>query len=219
MPERFDFACFLLKPEMPSPQSAISGAVATFPDRIGSASKAMVLDVRSKRAVTQTWPAGRALLQKHPGPTELLFVYHSSLKTSGGYVCISFRRTTLAAELVVSLEDMAIADEDAEITEACLRLRCPGLGLASDCVVAAGGELGGDEMPGTPAQLLNTLMAPMSLARWIACDGARLPEDHFGFEVVCRSGATSVLHRSSDGPAHTVANRRVSSVRRVVRGT
>lgn len=183
MPERFSFACFLLKPEMPSPESAFSGAVAAFPDRIGSASKTMVLDARSNHIVTQKWPVGRTLLQKHPRPTELLFVYHSSLKTSGSYVCISFGRTTLAAELVVSLEDMAIAGEDAEITEACLRLRGVGLGLASDCVVAAGGELGGVGAQETPAQFLNALIAPGSLARWIAYAEARLPEDHFGFEV------------------------------------
>jgi hypothetical protein len=39
------------------------------------------------------------------------------------------------------------------------------------------------------------LMAPGSLARWIAYAEARLPENHFGFEVVCRSAGTCVLRR------------------------
>jgi hypothetical protein len=196
MPERFNFACFLSKPDMPSPASAISAASAAFPDHIGSPIEAMVLDVRSYRTETQRWPTGEILLHKYPGPTELLFAYNSSLRSNAGRVCISFRRTIGTATMIVSLEDMAISGQGGEIAEACSRLHSYGLALATDCIVAAGGEIGIDGAPETPTQVLAAMMAPSSLARWIAYDAARLPEGHLGFEVVCRGGRTCVLRRN-----------------------
>jgi hypothetical protein len=195
MSERFGFACFLPEPHLTSPASAISAAAAALPDRIGSPIEAMVLDVQSNRTEKRQWPTGETLLHRHPGPTELLFVYYASLRSNSGRICIGFRRTMVAATITVSLEDMAIADQDAEIAGACRRLRSFGLASAADCVVAAGGEIAFDENAETSEQALATLLVPLSLAQWIACDGAMLPRGYLGFEVACRVGSTCVLRR------------------------
>jgi hypothetical protein len=195
MPERFGFACFLSTPDVPSPASVISAAVAAFPDRIGSPIEAMVLDVRSNRSETQPWPTGETLLRRHPGPTELLFAYFASLRSNSGRVCVSFGWTKVAARITISFEDMAIADQEAEIQQACQRLHRLGFASAMDTVVAAGGEIGFDGELEAATQALATMLAPLSLAQWIACDAGILPQYHTYFGIICRAGSTCVLRR------------------------
>jgi hypothetical protein len=197
MPERFNFACVLFEPHLPSPESAISSVAAAFPDRIGSPVEVVVHDVGSKYTESQRWPTGQVLLGRPLGPTELLFVYYLSLRTTSGRVCISYKRGMFMITLTVSLEDMAIADEGVEVSEACLQLRNFGLGFATDCIVAAGGEIEFNGAPQTPAEALATMIAPFSLAQWIACEAAPPPEGHFGFEVVRQTGRTCVLSRNN----------------------
>ena len=68
---------------------------------------------------------------------------------------VSFGRTRVAATMTISLEYMAIADQEAEIRQACQRLHRLGIAAAVGTVVAAGGEIGFDgELVGTTQALV-----------------------------------------------------------------
>jgi len=196
MSERFGFACFLYGPKFQSPASAISTASAAFPDRIGMPVEAMVLDVQSDRQEVRPWPGGEALLHHAPGPTELLFTYYTSLGSSPGRVCIGFEQSNAAATVTVSLPNMAIANQHDDVAAACGRLHGLCLALCAACVVAAGGEIEFEKTHETTADALAAMLAPLSVAQWIASDAESLLSGHPGFEIVCQSGAAVVLRRT-----------------------
>jgi hypothetical protein len=196
MPERFNFACYLFEPLYPTAAAAISAVAAALPDHVGSPIEAMVLDFQSHKCVTNPWPSGEALLQTHPGATEIFFVYYTSRRFDSARVCISFHGGVTANSITVSLEDMTIAKDIPTIVEACFRLRNIGSTLASDCVVGAGGELELDSELASSDLALAELLSPLSLAQWIACRPG-LTNDYMDFQAVRRSGGTTVLQRTA----------------------
>lgn len=194
MPERFNFACYLFEPSFPTAAVAISAVAAALPDHVGPPIEAMVLDFHSHGCVTHPWPSGEALLQMHPGPTEIFFAYYASRRFASGRVCISFHGGVTANSITVSLEDMAITKDIPAILEACFRLRNVGSTLASDCVVGAGGELELDSDLASSDQALAELLNPLSLSQWIAYRPG-LTNDYMDFQAVRHSAGTTVLQR------------------------
>jgi len=194
MPERFSFACYLFEPLFPTAAAAISAVAAALSDHVGSPIEAMVLDFQSHKCVTKALPFGEALLQTHPGPTEIFFAYYTSRPLASGRACISFHGGVTANSITVSLEDMTIAKDIPAILEACFRLREIGSSLARDCVVGAGGELELDSELASPDQALAELLSPLSLAQWIAYRPT-LANDYTDFKAVRQSGSTTVLQR------------------------
>lgn len=194
MAERFAFACFLFQPSISSVASAMETAAAMFPDRIGQPVEAMVLDIQTADIRAEPWRSEARLLGRLPTPTEIFFAYYATFRSNSDRVCLSFQQSG-AATLTISLEDMAISDQVDEITDTCFRLRDWGLGVASDCIVAAGGEIGLDPELGTPLRALSALMNDQSLASWIAWDAVQASGGYSGFGFVRCAGRTCVLRR------------------------